>query len=69
MLDQKLLRFSAAMSSAALMMGVLGFFGYWLGTKLDSSFATKPLFVLLFIIVGLALGIWYAVLVFQRTKP
>lgn len=69
MLDQKLLRFSAAMSSAAVMIGVLGFFGYWLGGKLDASFATKPLFMAVFIVVGLALGIWYSVLVFNRTKP
>lgn len=69
MLDQKLLRFSAAMSSAAVMIGVLGFFGYWLGGRLDASLATKPWFMLVFIAVGVALGIWYTVLVFNRTKP
>ena len=69
MLDKKLLRFSAAMSSAAIMTGVLCFFGYWLGQKLDASLSTAPLFLIVFLIAGFTLGIWYTVLVFKRTNP
>lgn len=63
------MRFAAAMSSAVITKGLLIFFGYWLGAKLDESFQTGPLFTVLLILVGVGLGFWYLVLVFRRTKP
>ena len=69
MLDSKMMRFSAAMSSAVLTKGVLIFLGYWLGDKLDAYAKTSPLFMLLFLLIAICLGMWYLIVVFNKTKP
>lgn len=67
-LDLKLMRFSAAMSSAALTMGVLVFGGYWGGHRLDVWLHTSPLFALVLMIVGIFLGLFWIVFVAQKIK-
>jgi len=69
MLDAKLMRFAAAMSSAALTQGILVFLGYWGGAKLDVAFHTKPAFTILLIVAAIALGIYYFIVIFNKTKP
>lgn len=69
MLDPKLMRFSAAMSSAVITKAILIVSGYWIGAKLDESWQTKPLFTLILALIGFVMGLWYLVLIFNRTKP
>lgn len=68
MLDAKLMRLAAAMSSAVLLKGILIFGGYWLGSRLDVLAGTAPLFMLIGILLGVCVGMWYLITVFNRLK-
>ncbi len=68
-LDLKLMRFSAAMSSAVMMMGVIVFGGYWVGNRMDQSFHTSPLFAIVLLLVGIIIGLFWILYVANRTKP
>jgi len=63
------MRFAAAMSSGILLVGILIFLGFWLGDKLDKSMGTSPLFILVFVLLGFGLGLWYLMTIFRKLKP
>ncbi len=66
LLDPKMMKTYAIVSSAALTKVALIGLGYWVGARLDRSFGTAPLFMLLCICFGLALGIWGLVRALNR---
>ncbi len=68
-LDLKLMRFSAAMSSAVMVMGCVVFGSYWLGHRLDVMTSTSPLFAIGGLLVGIVLGLGWVLFVANKAKP
>jgi F0F1-type ATP synthase assembly protein I len=58
LLDPKMTRFYALLSSAAISKAILIALGYWIGIRLDRRFNTYPLFLFLCIVFALGVGIW-----------
>ena len=68
-LDAKLMRFSAAMSSAVITMGLIVFGGFWGGAWVDKHFTLAPLFTIGGLLLGIAIGFAWLLYVAQRMKP
>jgi F0F1-type ATP synthase assembly protein I len=52
------MRMYAVITSAAMAKFALIGLGYWIGSKIDASLGTSPLFLLLCVGIGLGLGLW-----------
>lgn len=58
LLDPKSMRTYAVITSAALTKAALIGLGYWVGSRIDRSLGTSPLFLLICVAAGLGLGLW-----------
>lgn len=61
LIDPKVMRTYAIVSSAVFTKAVLIGIGYYVGSILDKKFGTAPLFILVCITLGLALGLWWLI--------
>jgi F0F1-type ATP synthase assembly protein I len=67
-LDFKLMRYSAAMSSAVLTMGIVVFGGFWCGSWLDRHFSLTPLFTISGLLVGICAGLAWVLYVARKSS-
>ncbi len=61
LIDPKIMRTYAIVSSAVLTKAVLIGVGYYFGSILDKKYNTAPLFILVFISLGLGIGLWWLI--------
>jgi F0F1-type ATP synthase assembly protein I len=54
---------SAAFVKVALLLGAL-----WCGIKIDKRLGTSPLFLMVFVVLAMGLGLWYLMMIVKR-KP
>ncbi len=69
LIDPKVMRTYAIVSSAALAKAMLIGIGYWIGTRVDRAYGTSPLFLLVFVSLGLALGLYGLIRALNRRDP
>lgn len=67
-LDPKWVRFASVMSAAVLVKGLLIFGGLWLGIYIDRKLGTSPIFMMLLVVAGTSLGLWWIFFVARRSK-
>ncbi|MBI4405409.1 MAG: AtpZ/AtpI family protein [Deltaproteobacteria bacterium] len=68
LVDPKWVRIGSMMTGAVMVKGLLIFAGFWLGTWLDQKLGTRPLFLTLGLVAGIAVGLWWIVYVAKRAK-
>ena len=68
LVDPKKIRMVALVTNAILVKVSLIAGGYFLGDWIDKLVGTSPLFMMIFILVGMGLGIWWIVIISQRMK-
>ena len=56
--DRELLKLAALLSTAGIAMVIATFLGLGFGLWLDAKLGTRPLFTLIFLIIGIAAGFW-----------
>lgn len=61
LIDRKLMRYYSIVSGAVFTKIVLMVGGFFLGTWIDRRLGTYPLFMLILLITGMSLGIWWIV--------
>ena len=66
--DPKKMRMMVVMGNAALTKAVLMFGLGWGGYKLDQKLGTKPWLMFLGLLLGLALGLWYIIVLANRVN-
>jgi len=65
--DWDFLKLAALMSTVGIAMVIATFIGLYAGLWLDGRLGTKPLFTLVFLIIGIAAGFWNLWKLAQRT--
>ena len=65
--DWDLLKLAALMSTVGIAIVIATFIGLYAGLWLDGRLRTKPLFTLVFLIIGIAAGFWNLWRLAQRT--
>ncbi|MBI1861578.1 MAG: AtpZ/AtpI family protein [Deltaproteobacteria bacterium] len=66
LLDPKYSRLMAVYSSAAMVKLVLFVGAFFGGNLLDKKLGTSPLFLLIFLMAAMGLGIWYIIALMKR---
>lgn len=69
LLDPRLMRFYAQLSGAVFTKLLLILIGAWLGSRLDRAWGCSPLGMMIGLVVGAGLGLWFVIHVAnQRTR-
>jgi len=61
LIDPKIMRTYAIVSGAVFTKAILIGVGYYVGSILDKKFNTAPLFIMICITIGLAIGLWWLI--------
>jgi len=68
LVDPKLMRFYGLMSGAVFTKIALMVGGFFLGTWIDKRLGTYPLFMLVLMLLGMSLGLWWIVRVATKNR-
>ena len=66
--DRKWSKVGAVITNAVFTKCFLIYAGYWIGTKLDVKYGTSPYLMTTFIVLGMALGLTWIIIIANRVK-